>query len=148
MTALKAVNSSPRLDSARASQYHDLVLGALPHEERRAVEAQMASAPHPHYVSEYSRRLTQRWLEGKAAGEATGVARGKAEGLLAVLAARGLAVTAAERARILATTDLARLARWIARAAIAPSTTAVFGARTRARRPALAQARRRRATGG
>lgn len=46
-----------------------------------------------------------------------GLAEGKAETLLAFLAARGLAVEAAARARVLAERDLATLDRWIARAA-------------------------------
>ena len=59
------------------------------------------------------------YLQGKAAG--------MAEGLLALLGLLGLAVTPAERARILATTDLARIGRWFERAATAPSTAAVLG---------------------
>ena len=75
ITALTAATNLRRLDIERASQYHDLVLGALPEEQRRAVEAAMASAPDPHYVSEFSRRMTQSRLEGLAEGVAKGVAR-------------------------------------------------------------------------
>ena len=90
-----------------------------------------------------------RWAEGKAEGErlgkAEGVRRGKAEGerlgkaegerlgkaegeragriaaIFAVLAARGVVVSAPARASIEGCTDAATLDRWIARAAIAAS---------------------------
>ncbi|MBI5480391.1 MAG: hypothetical protein HY906_16125 [Deltaproteobacteria bacterium] len=131
ITALKAANNLRRLDIERASQYHDLVLGVLPEEQRRAVEAAMASAPDPHYVSEYSRRLTQRWLEGKA------------EAVLTVLSARGLRVPARERARLLGCDDPATLDAWIAAAATAESVTDVLAATPRRRRAPAPRVRRR-----
>jgi hypothetical protein len=68
---------------------------------------------------------------GEAKGEARGKAEGKQDALLTLLAARGLAVTAANRARIKACDKTATLDRWIARAATAPSVTAVLGAARR-----------------
>ncbi|MEI8257444.1 MAG: Rpn family recombination-promoting nuclease/putative transposase [Deltaproteobacteria bacterium] len=70
-----------------------------------------------------------RWAEGKAEGERLGEAMGKAEGeragriaaIVAVLAARGVVVSAPARASIEGCTDAATLDRWIARAAIAAS---------------------------
>jgi len=59
--------------------------------------------------------------EGKAEGRAEGKAEGKAESILAVLGARGFAVSSETRARIIACTDGATLDRWITRAAIAPT---------------------------
>ncbi|MBI5480387.1 MAG: hypothetical protein HY906_16105 [Deltaproteobacteria bacterium] len=135
ITALRAAAGSRLLDTARASQYHTLVLGALPEEQRREVEAAMASAPDPHYVSEFSRRIIQSHIEGKA--------EGKAEGLLAVLAARGLAVTAPERARVLRCDDPATLDAWIAAAVTAASVAEVLAPIPR-RRPALSPRVRRR----
>jgi hypothetical protein len=132
IAALKAATTSPRLDKARASQYHDLVLGALPNEERRAVEAKMASAPDPHYVSEFTRRMTQSRLEGQA------------QAVLAVLQARGVRVTAPERARVLGCDDPATLDAWIAAAATATSVAEVLAPAPR-RRPAAAPRLRRRA---
>lgn len=58
---------------------------------------------------------------GEGEGEAKGEARGEAEGVLAVLAARGFAVSDAERERVRACTDGATLDRWIARAVTAGS---------------------------
>jgi hypothetical protein len=51
-------------------------------------------------------------------------AHGKAE---AVLEARGLAVSAPERERILACTDLATLAQWVRRAVTAGSASELLG---------------------
>jgi hypothetical protein len=80
--------------------------------------------------------------EGKAIGKAIGEAKGKQDALLTLLAARGLAVTAANRARIKACDKTTTLDRWIARAATAPSATAVLGAarrRPQARKKAVAR---------
>ncbi|WP_437337800.1 hypothetical protein [Sorangium sp. So ce394] len=67
---------------------------------------------------------------GRAAGKAEGRIEGKIEGmqeaLLAVLDARGLSLTAEERAHVKACTVPAELDRWIARAATAASVSEVF----------------------
>lgn len=55
-------------------------------------------------------------------GEARGKAEGKAEAILAVLSARGLAMSEAQRERVQGCTDIATLDRWIAHAATAGST--------------------------
>ena len=75
-----------------------------------------------------------RWAEGKAEGKVEGIAegelkgilKGKAEAILAVLTARGIAISAAGRARIEACKDLATLDRWLARAIHAASVEEVF----------------------
>ena len=65
--------------------------------------------------------------EGTAQGRAEGVAQGRVEGmaqaLVGLLAARGVALDQTERDRILGERDLARLERWIARAATCASST-------------------------
>jgi hypothetical protein len=79
---------------------------------------------------------------GEAKGEAIGEAKGKQDALLSVLAARGLAVTAADRARIKGCDKAATLDRWLVRAVTAPSVTAVLGAarrRPQARKKAVAR---------
>lgn len=63
---------------------------------------------------------------GRAEGKIEGKIEGKQEALLAVLDARGLSLTAEERARIKACTVTAELDRWIARAATAASMSEVF----------------------
>lgn len=65
-------------------------------------------------------RLAERHDEGVREGLARGVAqaaRAFAEAVLAVLAARGIAVGEVERARIVDERDLGRLERWVVRAA-------------------------------
>ena len=54
-------------------------------------------------------------------GEAKGEAKGKAEALLAVLAARGVAINEIVRQKILASRDLAMLERLLVQAATASS---------------------------
>ena len=61
-----------------------------------------------------------------AEGHKSGLVEGKIAAILAVLAARGLPVSAEARARIEACKDEATLDRWIARAATTASAEAVF----------------------
>ena len=68
---------------------------------------------HPEFLAE---RAEGR-AEGHSEGHSEGRAEGRSEGLLIVLEARGLAPTAAERERIRAERDPARLERWLAAAA-------------------------------
>jgi Uma2 family endonuclease len=65
--------------------------------------------------------------EGKAEGLREGEARGKAAALVAVLAARGLAVDDETRQRIEACADTARLDRWLARALTVASARETLG---------------------
>ena len=60
-------------------------------------------------------------VEGKAEGRAEGKAEGIAHAVLAVLQARGIAVSETARSRILSCTDVAVLDGWIVRAATASS---------------------------
>jgi hypothetical protein len=72
--------------------------------------------------------LRQRWEREKAELRAEGMAAGKAEGILAVLRARGLAVSEPVQARVLTCKDLSVLDRWLMRAATATSDTEVIAA--------------------
>jgi hypothetical protein len=63
---------------------------------------------------------------GKAEGMAEGKAEGEAEAILLVLEARGLEVTAEERAHVTSCTDLVQLSAWIARAATVTTTSELF----------------------
>jgi hypothetical protein len=102
------------LDDERAESYIDYVLSQLPARLRRSLEKQKMAIPGYQFQSPIARK----WV---AKGEAQGEAKGRAEALLAVLQARGLRVTAADRTRIRKTTDLARLDEWIRRAVTAAS---------------------------
>jgi hypothetical protein len=68
-------------------------------------------------------RFIDEWVrdQGEARGEVRGEARGRAQSILSVLAARGLAVTEAVRLRVMGSTDVAGLDRWLSLAATAPS---------------------------
>jgi len=59
--------------------------------------------------------------EGHKSGLAEGEAAGTAKAILTVLAARGLGVDEAIRARILGSSDVVMLARWLAQAVTAAS---------------------------
>jgi flagellar biosynthesis/type III secretory pathway protein FliH len=67
-----------------------------------------------------------RWAEGKAEGKAEGETAALARTVLALLAARGVAVTTEARAQIEACKDVAMLDRWILRAATASSAEDLF----------------------
>jgi hypothetical protein len=71
------------------------------------------------YKSDFARRYY-------GAGLSEGEARGKAEALLAVLRARGVALLARDRERILACQDAKTLDAWIERAALATRVTELF----------------------
>jgi hypothetical protein len=71
----------------------------------------------------WEQRKAEGWAEGQAAGRAEGRAEGFAEAnadaLLTVLGARGIAVSDAARARILAQKDPDQLKRWLQKAVVA-----------------------------
>ena len=64
--------------------------------------------------------------KGLAEGLVQGKAEGQQEGILGVLEARELPVTAEQRDRIRSCADLETLARWVRRAATAQSTSELF----------------------
>jgi hypothetical protein len=103
----------------------DLMLSRLPEAARRALEEWMSQSYE--YQSELFRRLVAQGkaegkAEGEAKGKAEGEAKGKAEAILAVLAARGLAVPEPLAARLRGCRDLAVLDRWLRRAVVVGST--------------------------
>ncbi len=76
-------------------------------------------------------QIYQRWerktlAKGKAAGKVEGKAEGKAEAVLAVLDARGLTVTVAQRKQVLACADRAQLDAWLRAVATATSVKALL----------------------
>ncbi|MEZ4309552.1 MAG: hypothetical protein R3F14_16060 [Polyangiaceae bacterium] len=71
-------------------------------------------------------KLAEGEARGRAEGEARGRSEGKRVGLLAVLAARGIAVTEEARARVEACVDESALDRWMAAATSARSLEDVF----------------------
>ncbi|WP_437670783.1 hypothetical protein [Sorangium sp. So ce131] len=93
------------LDEERRAVYGDLVLSSLNAAARRTLEATMKAGYE--FQSEFARSYV-----------AKGEIKAKAQAVLAVLEARGLEVPAELRERVLASTDLAELDRWIRRAAL------------------------------
>lgn len=73
--------------------------------------------------------------EGKAEGRAEGRAEGKAEAVLAVLESRGIAVTAAERKRVLGCEDAAQLDAWLRAAVTIDSAATLLSDRPARRAP-------------
>jgi len=77
---------------------------------------------------ELKRREDAARSEGEAAGLAEGRAEASAEAVLKVLAARGIAVSEAQRQEILGCQDLDRLDRWLRQAVLASSADEVTSA--------------------
>lgn len=120
--AIHAIASSDRLDEDRRADYFDVVVGALGAAARRVLEGLMSQAGRE-YVSDFAREY---FAKGRAEGEAKGRAEGEAEALLAILAARGLAIDPSRAAEIRACRDVTQLESWIRRAAVATSLSDVF----------------------
>ncbi|WP_437875623.1 hypothetical protein [Sorangium sp. So ce513] len=93
------------LDAERRTVYWDLVLSSLNEAARRTLEAMMKSSYQ--FQSEFARSYV-----------AKGKIEAKAHDVLAVLDARGLEVPVEVRERVLASTDVDELDRWIRRAAV------------------------------
>ncbi|AUX27448.1 hypothetical protein SOCEGT47_080380 [Sorangium cellulosum] len=109
------------LDQERRALYADVVLSSLNAAARRMLEAMMKSGYE--FQSEFARGYVAKGLEkglerGREEGMREGTLKAKAHDVLAVLEARGLEVPAEVRERVLASTDVAELDRWIRRAAV------------------------------
>ncbi|WP_437580706.1 hypothetical protein [Sorangium sp. So ce887] len=101
------------LDEERRALYGDLVLSSLNAAARRILEAMMKSGYE--FQSEFARSYVAKGVEK---GRQQGILEAKAHDVLAFLEARGLEVPADVRERVLASTDIAELDRWIRRAAV------------------------------
>jgi hypothetical protein len=91
-----------------------MALGALSEAMRRTLEAIMRSGTYE-YQSDIARNFV---AEGKLLA--------KAQAVVAVLQARGIALTEALRQRILDCKDMAILDQWLMRAAVANDASEVF----------------------
>jgi hypothetical protein len=78
----------------------------------------MSTSEHK-YLSDFAQRYYGE-------GEAKGVVKATRDAVLTVLAARGLAVSEADRARVEACSDAVTLGRWHVRAVSAATTSDVF----------------------
>jgi hypothetical protein len=111
-----------QLDRERAMLYLDLIWHALSRAARERLEASMNRETHQ-YLSDWAREhLKEGWEKGWKEGRA----EGRAEAVLRVLSARGLDVSAAQRARVLECTDLGILDGWLELAVHVDSTAALL----------------------
>ncbi|WP_437599068.1 hypothetical protein [Sorangium sp. So ce590] len=101
------------LDEERRALYGDLVLSSLNAAARRMLEAMMKSGYE--FQSEFARSYVAK---GREEGMREGTLKTKAHDVLTFLEARGLEVPAEVRERVLASTDIAELDRWVRRAAV------------------------------
>ncbi|HEU4537582.1 MAG TPA: Uma2 family endonuclease [Polyangiaceae bacterium] len=111
------------LDAAASDE---AVVGALRARQVPAMVEALADERRQGETKGRAEGKAEGMAEGEVKGIAKGEAKGKAEAVLEVLEARGLSVTAAQRAKVLGCTDLARLAGWLRQAATAEATAALF----------------------
>ncbi|AGP39738.1 hypothetical protein SCE1572_37730 [Sorangium cellulosum So0157-2] len=105
------------LDEERRALYGDLVLSSLNEAARRTLEAMMKSGYE--FQSEFARSYVAKGVEkGREEGMREGTLKSTAQAVLVVLEARGLEVPADVRERVLVSTDVAELDRWLRRAAV------------------------------
>ena len=102
----------------RAAETDDAVARALLIKRNAVIEAARAES--------LAQGVTRGRAEGIVEGRAEGIARGRAESLIVMLDARGVALGAAERVRILDERDPATLTRWLTRAATCTNLAEVF----------------------
>ena len=128
--ALAALAAMVGLDEERATLYGDVVLSCLSEAAKRAVEEMMASGGYQIQNEFILKNVEKGRAEGKAEGMVKGKAEGKAEAraadVLMVLEARGLSIPDEVRKRVLASSDLTELERWLRRAAVVGSTREIF----------------------
>jgi hypothetical protein len=116
--AFAALAASVGLNEERALLYSDVIMASLSEATRAAMEKLMASGNYE-YQSEFAKTH-------QAKGRAEGEARGEARSVLTVLDARGLLVSAEQKERITACTDLELLGRWLRKAVTARSAEELF----------------------
>jgi hypothetical protein len=122
-TAL-AVFSAQDMDLA--TLYADVIVAELPKALRKTAEEELR-AKTVEYKSDFARSYyAQGEAKGKAEGKAEGEAEGEAKSILAVLVARGIAVTPDQESQVKRCTDLDQLDKWLRRAATAESADQVF----------------------
>jgi hypothetical protein len=116
LIALAAAASLDNVPDDHRMLYLALIESALSDAARKAFEMLPQTA-----------KLISNWQRGSfEKGTAEGRARGKAEAVLDVLEGRGITVSAIDRERILQSTDLELLKRWLHRAGIIASTDELF----------------------
>ncbi|HSN99401.1 MAG TPA: hypothetical protein VLS89_13990 [Candidatus Nanopelagicales bacterium] len=116
------------LEEDRRAVYWDLMLSSLHEAARRWLEEKMRGYE---FQSEFARTYVAKGREeGKLEGKLEGIKEGslntEARAVLIVLEARGLEVPPDVRERVLGSTDLAELERWLRRAAVVGEARELF----------------------
>jgi hypothetical protein len=108
------------LDDERGRLYYDLVYNSLNEAARRSLEVLMKGYE---YQSDFAKKYV---AQGRAEGLTEGRTEEAARAVLTVLRVRGLAVSDADRERVMAQKDPERLEHWLEKAAVATSVAAIF----------------------
>ena len=118
---VRLARESPE-DTATVMRYVWTVVGDESFENihKRIIEVAPATE---NVMASVAEQLIQR---GKVQGRAEGKAEGKAEAVLSVLEARGLIITAEQRAQIVGCQDIVELDRWLRLAATTSSAADLF----------------------
>ena len=129
--AMAFLAAAAGLDEDRRADYADLVLSSLNEAAKRKLEEMMSSGYQ--YQSEFALKYVAKGreegkLEGQREGKREGKLEGKAQSVLAVLEARSLGIPDEVRERVLASTDLGELDRWLRRAAVVSDARDLFAA--------------------
>ena len=120
--ALSALKAVATLASDSQMLYSDVILGAVGAAAKVALEEQMDIRKYE-FKSDFAKK---HQAKGREEGLAEGARAARVAALLAILDARGLAVSAAEEATIRACTDDAALTSWIRRAVTAATVAETF----------------------
>lgn len=114
-----------RLEQGKLAYYIDLIRELLPKAVQDVLEAEMIPAD---YVprSEFSKRLMAALAQGKAEGTAEGAAVALRNGIEALLASRGLRLSAQQTDALKSCSDTEQLQRWLLQAAHAESAESLF----------------------
>jgi hypothetical protein len=111
-----------------------LLQAAQPDVEADAVRTILLDVAGPQGREDVVNAAEQLIEQGRAEGLERGIERGRAQGLRsaleATLAARGLALSEAGRARLASCDDFAVLTAWVTRSATAATEADVFGVET------------------
>ncbi|WP_437608572.1 hypothetical protein WMF20_47760 [Sorangium sp. So ce834] len=115
--AVAALAAAAGLDQEQQALYLDVVLSSLNEAARRSLETKMKSGYE--FQSDFARSYV-------AKGRLEGQREEAASAVLKVLEARGLEIPAEVRERVLASTDMTELDRWLRRAVLVADAKALF----------------------
>ncbi|MEV0549511.1 hypothetical protein OG308_08725 [Nocardia salmonicida] len=111
-----------KTDDEHAKMYLDLVDDALTVSASRRLEELMESTP------QYRGRIATKYVaKGREEGREEGRTENAAHAVLTVLTARGLELSAAQRAQLAACSDFGQLDAWLTQAVTVTSTDELFG---------------------